>query len=81
MYIEILTPEAYLYSGDIKSVILPGELGRLEIKTDHAPLISTLVPGKIKVVEPTGYTCYFDVTCGVVEVVDNKIMALIECPH
>ena len=78
MNVEIITPEAYLYSGEIKSISLPGELGIFEIQHNHAPLISTLIKGKIKIVEPTGYTETFEVNGGVVEVVNNEIKVLIE---
>ena len=50
MKLEILTPEKEIFKGDIKSVTLPGTLGEFEILNQHAPIISTLTSGSIKIV-------------------------------
>jgi F-type H+-transporting ATPase subunit epsilon len=77
VHLEILTPESRLYSGDVKLVSLPGTKGSFEILNNHAPLISTLETGKIKVIETNGQTLYFEISKGVVECLENKIHALV----
>lgn len=78
MILEIITPDKKVYSGKVKLVQLPGSKGAFEIMNNHAPIISTLEKGKIKVEEETGDTLYFDVEGGIVENKDNKIIVLAE---
>jgi F-type H+-transporting ATPase subunit epsilon len=77
VYLEILTPESRLFSGEIKLVNLPGSQGAFEILKNHAPLISTLEQGKIKVIDNTGITHFFDIQRGVAECLDNQIHVLV----
>jgi F-type H+-transporting ATPase subunit epsilon len=78
MLLEIITPDKSIYSGEIKLVQLPGSMGSFEILKNHAPIISTLDKGKIKVIEESGKTLYFDIEGGVIENKDNKIIVLVE---
>ena len=78
MVLEIITPDKRIYSGKVKLVQLPGSKGSFEILKNHAPIISTLDKGKIKVVEETGQILFFEVDGGVVENKDNKIIVLAE---
>jgi F-type H+-transporting ATPase subunit epsilon len=78
MELEIITPESTLFSGEIELVRLPGTRGSFEILKNHAPLISTLTQGKIKVKDITGLVSWFDISGGVVEVLNNKVRVLVE---
>ena len=78
MHLDIITPEKTLYSGDIELVKLPGTLGSFEVLKNHAPIISTLMQGKIKVKDEVGMITYFDITSGVVEVLNNTVKVLVE---
>lgn len=78
MKLEILTPDIRIYSGQVKLVQLPGSKGSFEILNNHAPIISTLEKGKIKVVEETGQILFFEIDGGVVENNDDKIIVLAE---
>ena len=78
MLLEIITPDKTVYSGHVKLVQLPGSKGTFEILKNHAPIISTLNKGKIKVEEESGNELFFDVDGGVVENKDNKIIVLAE---
>jgi len=78
MFLEIITPVKKVYSGQVKLVRLPGSKGSFEILNNHAPIISTLEKGMIKVVEESGQELFFDVEGGVVENKDNKIIVLAE---
>lgn len=78
MLLEIITPDKRIYSGEVTSVQLPGSLGSFAILKNHAPIISTLEKGKIKVVEQSGQTLFFEVEGGIVENKDNKIIVLLE---
>ena len=78
MLLEIITPDKTVYSGQVKLVQLPGSKGTFEILNNHAPIISTLNKGKIKVEEESGNELFFDVDGGVVENKGNKIIVLAE---
>jgi len=78
MLLEIITPDKSIYSGEVKLVQLPGSMGSFEILKNHAPIISTLDNGKIKVIEESGKTLYFEIEGGVIENKDNKIIVLVE---
>ncbi len=77
MHLDIITPEKNVYSGEVEMVNLPGSDGSFGILKDHAPLVSTLKAGEIKVVE-NGSEKLFSVNGGVVEVNNNKIIVLAE---
>lgn len=78
MLLEIITPDKKVYSGQVRLVQLPGTKGSFEILKNHAPIISTLEKGRIKVIEESGQTLYFEVEGGVIENKDNKIIVLVE---
>lgn len=79
MFLEIISPDAKIYSGEINSAVFPGVNGSFGILYNHAPIISTLKNGKIKVVESSGNKeLFFDINGGVVEVLSNKIIVLAE---
>lgn len=78
MNIEIITPDKSLYSGEIKSVSVPGTDGSLGILKNHAPIISSLKKGTIKVVDTKQATHTFEIKGGVLEVNKNKVIVLAE---
>jgi F-type H+-transporting ATPase subunit epsilon len=78
MKVEIITPEATLYTGEATLVSLPGADGALGILNNHAPLISSLGKGTVKVKENNGKEIRFDVKGGTVEVNKNKVIILAE---
>ena len=76
MTIEIINPDETIFSGEADVVQLPGKDGSFEILNNHAPLISVLKEGKIKVVDKNKNTQFFEITGGVIEVLRNKILIL-----
>ena len=78
MYLEIITPDKNIFSGEVSLVQLPGTKGSFEILNDHAPLISTLSKGKIKIVDTEKNNQFFEIKSGIVEVLKNKIVVLAE---
>ena len=49
MYLEIITPEISLFEGEVSSVTFPGSNGSFQVWKDHAPVISMLDSGNIKI--------------------------------
>ena len=78
MHLEIITPENKLFAGEAELVKLPGSGGSLEVLMNHAPTISTLMEGQIKVKESNGNLTHFEITGGVVEVKNNNIIVLVD---
>jgi F-type H+-transporting ATPase subunit epsilon len=77
MHLEIITPDKKVFAGEVTSVSVPGTSGRFEMLTNHAPIISTLLNGKVKVKDKEGVKT-FEVKGGVVENFKNKIIILAE---
>ena len=92
MYIDIVSPETTLFSGEIQSITVPGTKGSFQILNQHAPIVSTLTKGKVKiqgelnlseevrekvVLENDGHY-YFPINSGVIEMRNNKIVLLAE---
>ena len=75
--IRILTPEGTLHEGAATAVFLPGSLSPFEVLPGHAPIISALSAGEIRVVDGAGVQ-RFTVRGGVVKVKDNEITVCVE---
>jgi len=78
MYLEIITPDKKIFEGEVNLVQLPGSKGSFTILKNHAPIISTLNKGTIKVEDVSGKEYEFNVGGGVVENSANKVIVLVE---
>ncbi len=78
MNLEILTPEKKLYSGEVYGVQLPGTDGLFEVLDKHAPLVSALGKGNIKVLTDRTNSVSYTISGGFVEVLNNKTSVLVE---
>ena len=76
MKLEIITPEKRLFDGNIKLVQVPGTKGSFEVLKNHAPIISTLMNGKIKVITEHDIEEFFEISSGIIEVKANFITIL-----
>ena len=76
MLLDILTPEKKLFEGEVKSVKFPGTNGEFEILNNHAPIISTLTKGEIRVLNIKSKKEIFNINGGVIEIQNNKIIVL-----
>jgi F-type H+-transporting ATPase subunit epsilon len=78
MFLEILTPDQKLYSGEAEYVNVPGLLGGLGILKNHAPLISSLKAGEVKMRDAAKKDHLFNIKGGIVEVRNDKVVVLAE---
>lgn len=78
MHLEIITPDKKVFEGEVKLIQLPGSNGAFEILNNHAPIISTLERGKIKIQDMNGKEHFFEIDGGVIENKSNKIIVLVE---
>jgi len=77
MHLEIVTPDRKIFSGKVSSVQVPGSSGSFAVLEFHAPIISTLEKGRIKVTEGSAES-FFEIGGGIVEVKDNVVIVLAE---
>jgi F-type H+-transporting ATPase subunit epsilon len=75
MKLEVIvsSPQRVLFKGEAGSVKLPGEAGVFEVCTFHKPLLSRLITGNIYVDDAV-----YPLKRGVVKVLNNKVIVLIE---
>ncbi len=90
MYLEIVSPEATLFAGEVKSVTVPGINGEFQMLKDHAPIVSLLQNGKVivdgditieeeyesKFTKDAKGRTVLVITSGTVEMNDNKVIVL-----
>lgn len=77
MQVEILTPEKKLYNGEATAVQFPGVSGSFQVLDKHAPMISALKEGVLKVDDAKG-AHRFNIRGGFVEVLNNRVTVLLE---
>jgi len=77
MQLTILTPEKEVYSGLIKSVKVPGTSGQFEILGGHAPIVSSLTEGEIRVLDEGGQRKLYTIERGFVEVLNDEVSLLV----
>ncbi len=78
MFLEIITPDKKVYSGEVDSVKLPGADGSFGILNNHAPIIASLKKGTVRVTDSKKNVENFEINGGVVEVQNNKVIILAE---
>lgn len=80
MNLSVLTPEKELFSGDITSVIVPGSNGQFEILKGHAPIVSALGSGTVKITDKAGAKTEIKIARGFIEVLRNEVSLLVTLP-
>ncbi|MAG18883.1 MAG: hypothetical protein CMB98_02240 [Flavobacteriaceae bacterium] len=90
MHLEIVSPEATLFSGEVESVIVPGTSGSFQMLNNHAPIVSSLkdgtviISGKIQLDDTVknkfnrkdDNTTLFEISSGTIEMRNNKLILL-----
>jgi len=74
--LSVVTPERPVIDQEVRSIIAPGSEGYLGILTDHAPLITTLIPGKLSVTDQSSHEAFYAVSGGFLEVSHNIVTIL-----
>ena len=77
MFLEIITPDKKVFAGNVNLVQVPGTKGLFEVLEYHAPIISTLEAGRVKI-EEGSHESFFTISGGVIEVKDNNVIILAE---
>lgn len=74
--LTIVTPEKIFYEDDVSSLIIPGSEGYLGVLTDHAPLITAVIPGKATIKDSSQKELTMAVSFGFFEVSGNHATLL-----
>ncbi len=77
MELVVLTPEEQYFNGKIKAITVPGKAGEFEVLENHAPLVSAIGEGNVKIVKSDGETLVFNVNRGFLEVINNDLALLV----
>jgi F-type H+-transporting ATPase subunit epsilon len=73
---DIVSAEAEIFHGQAQMVIASGEMGELGIAPRHAPLITRLKPGQVRVIAENGEEQFFYVSGGILEVQPSVVTIL-----
>ena len=76
--LEIIAPARVVYDGEASSVSAPGTLGGFQVLFNHAPLLSSLDAGPLKVKSTAGVDTVYATGGGYLEVRDNRVVVLVE---
>lgn len=77
LFLTIISPERILFKGEVENVLVPGEMGEFEILTNHAPIISTLLEGRV-IYTIGSEKKLITITGGFVEVKRNEVNLCVE---
>ena len=76
IHVDVVSAEASIYSGEAEFVVLPGEAGELGIYPRHAPLITRIKPGAVRIQKPGGEEELIFVAGGILEVQPKVVTVL-----
>ena len=76
MHVDIVSAEVEIFSGTVTEVYAPAEMGEVGIMAHHAPLITQMKPGEVRVVADDGKTESFFVSGGILEVQPHVVTIL-----
>lgn len=76
MKLNIITPEETIFDGEVKDVKLIGLDGHFELLNNHAPIVSALAKGEIKIIDNNDAEHSFTIESGLLEMSENNIQIL-----
>lgn len=77
MNLVILSPDKEIFSGQVKSVKVPGQSGQFEMLENHAAIVAALGKGQVRVKKSDGTSMTFGVNGGFVEMLNNEVSLLV----
>jgi F-type H+-transporting ATPase subunit epsilon len=78
MKVKITKPDSIVFEGEARQLHLPGVGGKFEMLENHAPIISALTQGVLRLVTPEGEEKSFDIRGGVIKGQQNDILILVQ---
>jgi F-type H+-transporting ATPase subunit epsilon len=78
MQVLMLTPDREIYNGGAKSVQAPGVDGLFEVLDNHAPMVTALGHGSVRILNQDGSKETFTIEKGYLEVLNNEVSILVQ---
>ncbi|HVF15935.1 MAG TPA: F0F1 ATP synthase subunit epsilon [Steroidobacteraceae bacterium] len=76
IHVDIVSAEGEIFSGEASMVFAPAVMGEIGIAPRHAPLLTTLKPGEVRVQTPNGEEQFFFVGGGAIEIQPHLVTVL-----
>jgi F-type H+-transporting ATPase subunit epsilon len=76
IHVDIVSAEGEIFSGEASMVFAPAVMGEIGIAPRHAPLLTTLKPGEVRVQTPSGEEQFFYVSGGAIEIQPHVVTVL-----
>jgi F-type H+-transporting ATPase subunit epsilon len=76
IHVDIVSAEGEIHSGEATMVYAPASMGEVGIAPRHAPLLTTLKPGEVRVEDPDGKEHFFYITGGMLEIQPHLVTVL-----
>jgi len=76
LQVDIVSAEGEIYTGEASMVFAPARMGELGIAPRHAPLLTALKPGEVRVQDPDGNEHFFYITGGMLEIQPHLVTVL-----
>jgi len=77
-HLTVITPGQVFFDGQVGSLTAPGGAGSFGVLANHAPLISTLLPGRITFTTAEGKKQTFEIGSGFIDIMKNDVTLLTE---
>ncbi|RUM60014.1 MAG: ATP synthase F1 subunit epsilon [Persephonella sp.] len=77
-HLEVVTPEGYIFKGDVEQTILNTADGEIGILENHMLLLTNVVPGKIRIEKNSSEAEEYATTYGIIDVRGDKVIVLVE---
>ena len=75
MPLRIISAQEVVFDGEVSAVTLPGAMGEFTVLKNHAPLLSTLAPGKVRYIDGAGAEGEASITGGIADI-DNNVVSV-----
>jgi len=76
MHVDVVSAEAEIFSGPAKMLFAPGVMGDLGIMPRHAPLLTRIKPGEVRIVTPDDEEQFYYVSGGMLEIQPEAVTVL-----
>ncbi|MFQ5597963.1 MAG: ATP synthase F1 subunit epsilon [Nitrospiria bacterium] len=77
-HLTVITPDQVFFEGQVGSMVVPGGTGSFGILANHAPLLSTLDPGRLVLTKTDGGKQYLRIGAGFIDILNNDVTLLTE---
>jgi F-type H+-transporting ATPase subunit epsilon len=76
MHVDVVSAEAEIFSGPANMLFAPGVMGELGILPRHAPLLTRIKPGEVRIITPDNEEQFFYVSGGMLEIQPQAVTVL-----